>query len=69
MTGLLHAKLLRLSASEQSLGETISLVSNDAMRFDNFMPAIHFTWSALLDLAIVTWLMCVEKSVERRDTL
>ena len=63
VTGLVHAKLLRLSAlalQQATSGKVINIVSNDVQRFDLFTPAIHFLWSAPLDLAAIITLVSLE---------
>ena len=63
VTGLVHAKLLRLSAvalQQATSGKVINIVSNDVQRFDLFTPAIHFLWSAPLDLVAIITLVSMQ---------
>eukprot|EP00937_MAST-01D_sp_MAST-1D-sp2_P003699 g3699.t1 len=63
VTGLVHAKLLRLSGAAlqaATAGSVLNVVSNDVQRFDQFTPAIHFLWSAPLDLVAIVTLVALE---------
>jgi ATP-binding cassette subfamily C (CFTR/MRP) protein 4 len=58
--GLIHKKVLRLAPNNATQGEVINLASNDVQRHDNFMPFLHFLWSAPMDLLavfIIMWSM------------
>jgi ATP-binding cassette subfamily C (CFTR/MRP) protein 4 len=62
VTGVLHWKLLRLRPHElqSSAADCYNLVSNDVQRFDQAIPALHFGWSAILDIFAVGGLLVME---------
>lgn len=60
LIGLVHSKLTRLSNASlltASSGKIVNLVSNDAARFDGFCTALHFSWTAPMDLVAVVILL------------
>tara|TARA_B110000208_G_scaffold80804_1_gene103158 strand:+ start:427 stop:3246 length:2820 start_codon:yes stop_codon:yes gene_type:complete len=64
-TGLIHRKLMTLSAATLSgpgsdVAQIVNLASNDANRFDRFIPALHFAWSGVFDLLVIFALLVLE---------
>ena len=60
VTGLLHAKLLRLSQAALHARDSASvqnLIGSDVLRFDGVMPFLHFGWCAILVFAAVVALL------------
>ena len=63
VTGLLHAKLLRVTSGAlhgEDSSSVYNLVASDTMRFDNVMPMLHLGWAALPVSCAVVWLLCRE---------
>jgi ATP-binding cassette subfamily C (CFTR/MRP) protein 4 len=59
-SGLVHAKLLRLSSNAlqaNSSGKIINLLSNDVARFDQGCTCLHFAWTAPMDFLVVVLLL------------
>jgi hypothetical protein len=64
-TGLIHRKLLTLSAAALSgpgsdVAQIVNLASSDVNRFDRFVPSIHFAWSGPFDLVVIFSLLASE---------
>ncbi len=61
-SGLINRKLLKLHSSSllnASSGKLINLISNDVMRFDMFLPRLHFGWTAPLEIPIIAFLLYI----------
>ena len=64
-TGLIHRKLLTLSAAALSgpgsdVAQIVNLASSDVNRFDRFIPSLHFAWSGPFDLVVIFGLLASE---------
>ncbi|KAK3267686.1 hypothetical protein CYMTET_23772 [Cymbomonas tetramitiformis] len=56
VVGAVHSKLLRLTGDglRQGGGSAVyNLVANDVLRFDNYMPFLHFGWLAMIELVVI----------------
>jgi hypothetical protein len=68
VTGLLHKKLLNLGTAitrSEATGNIMNLISTDVLRFENFMPAVHYAWSSPLDVIVITALLCLQVRSKR----
>lgn len=60
-TGMIHAKLLRMGGGEAvSSGKAVNLISTDVMKFDNFLPNMHYVWAAPLEMIAIVILVWVQ---------
>eukprot|EP00038_Savillea_parva_P031360 m.85584 g.85584 ORF g.85584 m.85584 type:complete len:1326 (-) comp9635_c0_seq3:82-4059(-) len=61
LTGLIHKKLLRLHSSftsQVSTGFVINLIATDVQRMDMASTSLHFGYMAVIDLSIITFIIC-----------
>mmetsp|Transcript_51772 Transcript_51772/g.117800 ORF Transcript_51772/g.117800 Transcript_51772/m.117800 type:complete len:1239 (+) Transcript_51772:38-3754(+) len=66
LSGALHWKLLRLHAASlqgKASADCYNLIASDVMRFDGFIPAMHFIWGAALDFVVAAILLAFEVGV------
>ena len=39
--------------------KVINLVSTDVQRFDSFFPSMHFGWMGVIDMIVISTIICV----------
>lgn len=61
--GFIHKELLSLNSSTVtsiSPGKIINLISTDVLRFDTFLPSLHFIWTSPIEVIICGALIILE---------
>ena len=62
-TGMVHSKLLKMGGAELlavSSGNAVNLISSDVMKFDDYLPNMHYIWAGPLEVMAVVALVWIQ---------